>query len=54
MRRARDMVADALTKGSISRDALHNICAGMLSIMHKYKCFPLHAGVRAQHALPEA
>ena len=50
----RDMVADALTKGSISRDALHSICAGMLSIVRKYKCFPLHVGVRAQHALPEA
>ena len=44
----RDMVADALTKGSISRDALHKVCAGIVSILHKYKVWPLHTRTSAQ------
>ena len=33
----RDMGADGLTKGSVSRDALHQLMAGVMHILHEWE-----------------
>eukprot|EP00974_Lingulodinium_polyedra_P123591 11187358-Lingulodinium_polyedra.AAC.1 len=43
------MIADALTKGSISRDALQAVMNGTLSILHKYMAWPMQAARSRAH-----
>ena len=42
----RDMLADGLTKGSVERDAIHNVMLGLIKVCHDMKIWKSSAEAR--------